>query len=560
VNRLSITASLVLLILAAALPVMALLAWSTIEQRNGVIERAEDQLLRSARLLAAQQQGMFTNARDLLNTLTVAATEIGVDNPACGTLASRIASQNTSYEALAIAEPDGNVVCRSSSEGIGDNLSNLDVFASAIASPEMAIGIPSNGTIPVAVSARAGSGDAQLVAVGMLRFAELEGAMSLSRLPSGGIGILFDAERNILAMAPTDVEIEPDLLEAVTPSAAPSFGGGGLVDLETSSGDRFMWAVADFLPEQGMFVAVGIDYRDLVADDDRNLWRSLGLLVVVFLLAASTAWIVGQRTIQRPIERLATAVTAMRHGNREPGVVTGPGREFRQLGSDFDEMAEALRQREADLKERSDRLAQLAKERETLVQEMNHRVRNSLQLVSSIVGLQIGNISDATARERLQEAQSRITAISRVHEQLYAGVRPNQVSVKRYLNDLAKDLAASLALEERSISLAVDAADFELPPDKVIPLGMIVSELVTNSAKHAISEGSGEIGVSARRNNGEVVIAITDPGAGLPSHRSTTGLGLKIVDALTEQLEAVLETKSFQGGSQTSIRFPNGSD
>lgn len=558
-RRPSITLSLVLLILAAALPVMALYAWSAIEQRNQVIAAAEDQLLRSAKLVASQQQSMFTNAGNLLSTLLVAATEIGVQDPKCGQLADRIASENRTYEALAVVLQDGTVVCKSSSDEFGENVGDLGVFGAAATSQSLSIGMPQDGMVPIATTARAASGDTQLIGLAMVRFEELETAMSLARLPEGGVAVLFDSDLNILAQAPEGTEIDSALIGAVTPAAAPSSGGAGLVSAVSNSGDRFLWAVTDFLPDQGLFIALGVDYGDLLAGEDRELRQGLGVLLAVFLLAAMAAWFVGQRTIQRPIARLAAAVGALKRGDgSDRSEVAGASRELRQLSVDFNEMADSLRARETDIKERSDQLAQMVGEREILVHEMNHRVRNSLQLVSSIVGLQIGNLSDDDAKVRLREAQSRIAAISKVHEQLYSGSRLDRVAVAPYLTDLCDDLARSLALDERNVKLTVDALDFELPPDRMIPLGMIITELVTNSAKHAMNGAAGTISLAVNVDGDEVVASVCDFGAGLPQEvhsGESTGLGLRIVNALARQLNAEVTTERTGQGLRTTIRF-----
>src|SRR5690606_24469977 len=133
-------------------------------------------------------------------------------------------------------------------------------------------------------------------------------------------------------------------------------------------------------------------------------------------------------TIRRPLRRLVHAAGSMRRGNfavRIPDGQSAP--ELRHLAEAFNEMAGTIERDSAELQQRNDRLNQLIGEKDMLVREMNHRIKNSLQLVSSMVSLQLATVGDPDARASLSAAQGRVAAVAKVHERLYAGQRLDSV-------------------------------------------------------------------------------------------------------------------------------------
>jgi len=548
----------VLLILVAATPVLVLHVWSALDARSNVLSVAEDQLARSARLLAAQQVQFFLNGRDILDTLLVVAEEIGVDNFACEMLLDRIAAENESYTALGVATVDGSVLCSSDDEAIRAYVNSGDFFTSIAGLPSLVVGPPSNTVLPLGLASRAGSGDVRLIGIALLDLERLAADMGLSRLPAEGIGMIFDSRRNILAKVPAASSVSAGVFDALGPQVAESSGGPGMVETDID-GARQLWAVSDFLPEQGLFVAIGVPVDDLVAAAEGNLWRGIGILIAVFAGAAATAWLIGEQTIRRPLDRLARSASALRSGNlSERYDPASSARELRELELDFNQMASAIEGHQKELEQRNRRLAELISEKEMLVREMNHRIKNSLQLVSSVVGLQLGTVADPEAQRRLRDAQARIAAIAKVHERLYVGARLDVVEIAPFLGELCADLKRTHAIGDQELSVDVDECD--LPPDQAIPLGMITSELVTNAVKHAGAGGAKKVAVTLKRIDKGLQLAVTDTGPGLtedfdPSKPS--GLGLKLVRALARQLGSELTVERLESGTRFSVGVPD---
>ncbi len=191
---------------------------------------------------------------------------------------------------------------------------------------------------------------------------------------------------------------------------------------------------------------------------------------------------------------------------------------------------------------------------EQLFDELNHRVKNNLAMVASLLQLQA---RDAPPRERsgLLKAVDRLASVSAVHESLYKGGRREDVDFGAYLESLCARLSASL-LDGDGVRIEVEVCPVVASMDHAAPLGMIVNELVTNAVKYAYPEGEGIIEVSLVSAAGKAVLSVADRGVGLPPdwENRSGSLGMRVVGALVTQVGGVLEIES-EGGSRFSVRF-----
>ncbi len=197
-------------------------------------------------------------------------------------------------------------------------------------------------------------------------------------------------------------------------------------------------------------------------------------------------------------------------------------------------------------------------QREVLLQEMNHRVKNSLQLVASMLHLQAGSSDDEAVRHQLRDASSRITAIARAHQRLYRSDQVRSIDLAAYLVDLCGDLEASTG--ERQIQVAVPGP-VEIVTDRAIPVALVVTELVTNAAKYAYADGeTGIIEVELGHDqDGRIQLSVADNGAGLPpgfDAKSSKGLGMRITRILASQLGAELQLRPRAAGTEFVLIMP----
>ncbi len=171
----------------------------------------------------------------------------------------------------------------------------------------------------------------------------------------------------------------------------------------------------------------------------------------------------------------------------------------------------------------------LLQEKDLLMREVHHRVKNSLQLVRTMIGLQSRTASDEV-REQLDLAAGRIMSVAAVHQRLYEGGSVAEGDASVYLTGLLDDMQEMLADIAGDRTIALDADPVMLPADNLTPLGLIVSELVTNAVKH----GAGKIVVQLRQREGRLAVTVEDEGPGFPAAERSgpKGLGMRLINAL----------------------------
>lgn len=201
-----------------------------------------------------------------------------------------------------------------------------------------------------------------------------------------------------------------------------------------------------------------------------------------------------------------------------------------------------------------------ARERaEILLQEVNHRVANSLQLVTSMIGMQIRSMEGRSVdpREALLETQNRITAIAQVHRRLYTSPNVKAVDLRGYLTGLVAELGAAMRESGHAHSIKLVADSLDAAPDKAVAAGIIVNELVTNACKYAYPDGpDGEIRVMLTVGEEGARLSVEDDGVGRQAGvLKGYGLGDKIVQAMCASLGAKLDTQSSAKGTRATIVF-----
>ncbi|HEX2872613.1 MAG TPA: histidine kinase dimerization/phosphoacceptor domain -containing protein [Polyangiaceae bacterium] len=223
---------------------------------------------------------------------------------------------------------------------------------------------------------------------------------------------------------------------------------------------------------------------------------------------------------------------------------------------DITEMREAA---EA-VKARTSALAAALREREVLLSEIHHRVKNNLQLVSSMLALQARS-AGPEAQHALGEGQRRIDSIALVHEQLYGSRNLSAVNFARYTEALIPELHRASGAGDR-VEVVLDLLEVELPPERAIPCGLLVSELVTNSLKHAFpDERRGSLHVQLERvPAARLRLTVKDDGIGLVPEFPGRGdtLGLDLVAIFAKQLEADVVVER-DGGTCFRLTFEEGS-
>jgi len=197
-------------------------------------------------------------------------------------------------------------------------------------------------------------------------------------------------------------------------------------------------------------------------------------------------------------------------------------------------------------------------EKEVLLREIHHRVKNNMQVVSSLLSLQSRHLADERALAIFKETQDRVTSMAKVHEQLYHSGDLAKVDFEEHVRNLALHLFRSYGVASTAVAFKADIEDVPLTLDVAIPCGLIVNELVSNALKHAFPAGrKGEIRVGLAFENERITLVVSDNGTGFPpdlDFRTAPSMGLQVVSTLVRQLEGTVELDR-QSGTTLKITF-----
>ena len=197
----------------------------------------------------------------------------------------------------------------------------------------------------------------------------------------------------------------------------------------------------------------------------------------------------------------------------------------------------------------------LLREKSVLLQEMQHRVANSLQIIAGVLLQSAKRVQSDETRRHLHDAHSRVMSVAALQRQLSAS-RLADVALRSYLTDLCESIGASMIRDHDQLSLDVVADEGDVPADVSMAMGLIVTELVINALKHAFPlHRRGRIVVDYRRRGADWTLSVKDNGVGLPkdTKRMKSGLGASIVDALARQVGARVETRRLRPGVVISV-------
>ncbi len=213
---------------------------------------------------------------------------------------------------------------------------------------------------------------------------------------------------------------------------------------------------------------------------------------------------------------------------------------------------------ESRVAERTVELTGLLEEKTVLLKEVHHRVKNNLQIISSLLNLQSNYIEDPIALNCFVESRNRVRSMALIHEKLYQSSDLARIDVADYLRTLTSGLQSSFLVSNVRMSVEVD--EIMLGIDAAVPCGLIVNELVTNCFKYAFKDRPGEIRISMNRGpDARFRLLVSDDGVGFPKgvdFRNTESLGLQLVTTLTDQLEGTIEMRNGVG-TAFEISFPD---
>ncbi|MBI2874779.1 MAG: hypothetical protein HYY09_06800 [Firmicutes bacterium] len=231
---------------------------------------------------------------------------------------------------------------------------------------------------------------------------------------------------------------------------------------------------------------------------------------------------------------------------------------------DFDmerEKTEAVNQ---ELRHAEDRVKDSLREKDALLREIHHRVKNNLQIIHSMLNLQMGYIKDEQAIELFKESKDRIYSMALIHQKLYQSQSLAWIELGDYIPGLVSNLFQSYGATKKGIRPSISVEDFTLSVDTVIPCALIINELISNSLKHAFPDsakcvdGKAEIRLAMKKSPGnKIQVTVSDNGIGMPEGfniQNCESLGLTLVNVLVQQLRGTIHLDSC-GGTNVMIMF-----
>ena len=527
--------------LAAALaPVLALgAAQSVMAFRNDAADRRAD-LLAAADSSAARARARVANAAVLLETL--GPESIGFQcAPRLGALIGRLQD----YANLVRFDEGARVACAAAT--VRQDSSRAGWFTRLRNGEPMIVTTVSAGvysTEPAILAAvpaqRDGRFDGALAAV--IRISSLKPDITDPDLPTGTEVALIDRTGGFLIRSAPGVFTAP-----------PANAGSGSVFYEGRdfTGQPRVFATAPLVGEE-VRVLLSAPRPGLFSWARLNPLSTVLLPLIAFLVALAAVWIVAERVIigwLHYLQRIAAIYTRGRFTVRPVRAQRAPP-EIRQLAETLNAMAEAIAGRDLELRES---IAQ----KDGLMREIHHRVKNNLQVITSLLNMQQRALTDAAARSAIGDTRRRITAIALIYRALYQGPDLKSVNLRPFLEELTAQILASEA-GQPGVRTQLDADEVVVDPDKLAPLALFAVEAISNAQKHAFGPEGGTLKVRFCLNGDEAILEVSDDGTGSAPATGGQGVGSTLMAAFARQLRGSFKVgPNDVGGVTARLVFPN---
>lgn len=208
-----------------------------------------------------------------------------------------------------------------------------------------------------------------------------------------------------------------------------------------------------------------------------------------------------------------------------------------------------------NIREKNDTIARALDEKETLLKEIHHRVKNNLQVISALLTLQANHIKDDEAKEALQEGQDRVASMALIHKDLYQHDNLKGVNTKDYLEQLTNSLIDSYKLDQ-NVELKTDIEEIWLDVDTMIPMGLMVNELISNALKHAFVEvDKGQLLITLKEEDEALILRVADDGSGVKDigEMQSKSFGYSLIKSFSRRLNAEIDIKQLDGLDVTLV-------
>lgn len=287
-----------------------------------------------------------------------------------------------------------------------------------------------------------------------------------------------------------------------------------------------------------------------------RLGTDIGMIVLSSLVGLGALWVAAERWCLRPLKPIQVAAAAIARGNFAPPRPAGPTTpEMEALAHDVFALGAAIGARESALQ------ASLA-QREHMLREIHHRVKNNLQMILSLLNLQADKIRSPRILRLFGDARNRVLALSILHQHLYERSDWSSVDFQAYITDLVDHLSAQRSRQDKpTVQCRVEALVMAVGPDTAIPVGLIITEAVSNAFSHAFASARApEIRITTELSDGSIVVTIDDNGSGVGEEGTAPGrkqgLGVTLMHGLAAQLGGSIDIlRGPENGTRVRLQF-----
>jgi two-component sensor histidine kinase len=498
-----------------------------------------DSAVRSASTARARIQGAVA----LLQTLSPQV--LGLE---CSPRLAGVLQQLNGYRNIVRLDGNGRVECAGASTAVGVDRAKFDWFVrlrdgapSVVAKSRL----PGPATMLAAIRTQRRDGTFDGALVASIDLDSLKPDLSDPTLPQGAAVGVLSGDGHYL------VQTNPQAFAALPPGWKSGGTGGYLFTAKDKAGAERDYALAPLSAYDG-YVILSAPAPGLFFWLRLNPFSSIVYPVLGWLAAWAAVWVVTDRVVIRwlaYLNRIASIYARGRFTVRPVQAESAP-REIRDLAHTLDAMADGLVARDHRLR---DSLAQ----KDTLMREIHHRVKNNLQVINSLLNMQQRALTDPAARAAMSDTRQRITALALIYRALYQSPDLRRVDLRQFLEELVGQLSAGELGRPSPIRTELEADDLEIDPDQLAPLALFAVEAITNARKHAFGETGGLIKVRFHLDGKDAVLEVMDNGHGEVEALPQPGVGRTLMSAFARQLRGQLEVEPAPGhGVMVRLTFP----
>jgi len=303
-------------------------------------------------------------------------------------------------------------------------------------------------------------------------------------------------------------------------------------------------------PNNNIFLAVAADTDAVFSRKEFNSLVYAIIPVLAWLFGFIAIWLATDQLILIHLRRMRRATFQFANGNMKTriGKLNRPPAAIHALGKNFDLMADRIVEREDMINDSLD-------EKETLLREIHHRVKNNLQIIISLLNMQERKLADKEGVASIVEIRSRINAIALVHRGLYESRDLRFVNMQTFLDRLLQELKVAMGLNERNITVTTKAECEPMEADTATPVALFIVEALTNAVKHGVSAG-GHVNIDITQAADGVEVSVSDSGKSFSAdNQAPSGMGTKLMKGFARQLSGTVAQSFGQDGFKITMKF-----